>query len=666
MTLKPTYEELETLVTQLEKESAKRRQAEEALGESEKRYRLLFENSGAAVFYYDTEGKLLLLNRRGARIFGGTKRDLTGKSWNEILPRTFDLHIKRINQVMDRGRGATFEDLLDLPIGRTWVSSTVYPVKDEGGNVKGVQITAYDITERKQAEEELKQSERRFREMADLLPTIVCEVDPDNRITYANRVGFETFGYSKVDLDAGLLITDLIHPDDLAIALRRITQISSGGRHGPEEYRLLKKDGSEIIGLTDGAPIYRDEQLIGLRFSITDTTEKKKLESQLQQAKKMEAIGTLAGGIAHNFNNLLMAITGNVSLMSLETTPDHAGSKYLRNIKQAAQNGAKLTGQLLGYARGGKYEVKALNLNRLTEETCEVFSMTHKDIIVHQDLTRDLAETRADRNQIEQVLLNLHINAAEAMPEGGELFIQTANISHHDIGVKPFTVRPGRYVLFSIRDTGAGMDRKTMSCIFDPFFSTKGLGKSAGLGLSSAYGIIKNHDGYIDVESQKGKGTTFFLYLPAEEGTGEEIVERSESTAERGTGTILLIDDEEMVLDVGAQLLGSLGYTTIKARNGVDAIDLFKRDTGSIDMVFLDIVMPGMSGRETYDRLKKLNPNVKVLLSSGYDIDTQANEILDRGADGFIQKPYALQDLSEKIKTIMGKEENPSDGEAYG
>lgn len=654
MTIKPTYEELEKLVAKLEEESSKRKQAEEALRESEKKYRLLFENSGAAVFYYDTEGKLLLLNRRGARIFGGTKRDLTGKSWYEVLPGTLDLHIGRINQVMERGRGGTFEDLLDLPIGKTWVSSNVYPVKDDEGNVTGVQITAYDITERKQAEEELKQSERRFREMADLLPTIVCEVDTDNRIIYANRVGFETFGYSKTDFDSGLFITDLIHPDEMNTALRRIRQISRGGDHGPEEYRLLKKNGSEIIGLTDGAPIYRDNDLIGIRFSITDTTEKKKLESQLQQAQKMEAIGTLAGGIAHNFNNLLMTITGNVSLMSLEAHPDQGNSKYLRSIKQAAQSGAKLTGQLLGYARGGKYEVKPLKLNSLVKETCEVFGMTHKDIIVHQNLAEDLAEIRADRIQIEQVLLNLHINAAEAMPEGGEVFITTANISHRDIGTKCFTVQPGQYILFSIRDTGAGMDKKTMSCIFDPFFSTKGLGKSTGLGLSSAYGIIKNHDGYIDVESQKGKGTTFCVYLPASRGQRKEVAAPIEEKAEKGTGTILLVDDEEMVLDVGADLISSLGYTTLKARDGSEAIDIFKNGNGSIDMVFLDIVMPGMSGGDTYDSLKEINPHVKILLSSGYDIDTQANEILNRGADGFIQKPYALKDLSEKIKQVIG------------
>jgi len=653
MTPKPTYEELERIIKKLEEESGKRKQAEEALRENEKKYRLLFENSGASVFYYNTEGKIILLNRRGARDFGGTKKDLMGKSLDEIFPRTADLHKGRFGQIMERGRGATFEDLLDLPIGKIWVSSTVSPVKDEEGSVTGVQITSYDITERKQAEEELRQSEKRFREMADLLPTIVCEMDTANRFTYTNRMGFETFGYSRADLDAGLFITDLIHPDDLPAALRRIEQIAREAKHGPEEYRFMRKDGSEVIGLTDCAPIHKDDGLIGIRFSITDTTERKKLESQLQHAQKMEAIGTLAGGIAHNFNNLLMTITGNISLMSLETHPDHTNYKYLKNIKQAAQSGAKLTGQLLGYARGGKYEVKPLNLNELAQETCEVFSVTHKDIIVHQDLAEDLAETKADRSQIEQVLLNLHINAAEAMPEGGEFFIKTANVSHQDIESRSFTARPGKYVLLMVRDTGAGMDKKTMACIFDPFFSTKGLAKSAGLGLASAYGIIKNHDGYINVDSRQGQGTTFSVYLPASEETAGEAAKGPEAVAERGTGTILMVDDEDMVLDVGTQLLKSLGYSVLEARDGMEAIDIYQKNNGTIDMVFLDIVMPGMSGRDTYDRLREINPDIKVLLSSGYDIDTQATEILDRGANSFIQKPFALKDLSQKIKKIM-------------
>ena len=661
MAEKPTYEELERILSRSEEESAKRRLAEEALRENEKKYRLLFENSGAAVFYYDTDGKLLLLNRRGARNLGGTKKDLTGKSLHEIFPGTADVHINRINQVMERGRGATFEDLLDLPTGKIWVSSSIYPVKDEDGNVEGVQITSYDITERKLAEEELFQSEKRFREMADLLPTIVCEIDTENRLTYTNRMGLETFGYSRADLSAGLFLTDLLHPDDREKVISGIGQTPQKTKQGPAEYRFLRKDGSEVIGLTDSAPLYKDDVVVGIRLSITDTTERKKLESQLQHAQKMEAIGTLAGGIAHNFNNLLMAITGNISLMSLETHPDHASYKYLKNIRQAAQSGARLTKQLLGYARGGKYEVKPLNLNTIVRSACEVFSLTHKNIMVHTDLNDHLFEIKADRSQIEQVLLNLQINAAEAMPEGGHLYLKTANVSHTSIESDSFKARPGDYVLMEVTDTGAGMDKKTLSRIFHPFFSTKGLARSTGLGLASVYGIIKNHDGYIDVRSSQGQGTAFFVYLPAS-GTafGEQSMKMIDDAEEKETRTILLVDDEDMVRDVGVHLFQSLGYSVLEAANGMEAVDIYKKNSGRINLVFLDIVMPGMSGGDTYDRIKEVNPNVKVLLSSGYGIDDQAVEILDRGADSFIQKPFSLEDLSQKIKEIMGGESAPA------
>jgi PAS domain S-box-containing protein len=299
--------------------------------------------------------------------------------------------------------------------------------------------------------------------MADLLPTIVCEIDTEHRLIYTNRMGFETFGYSRADVSAGLFLTDLVHPDDREKVISGIGQIPQKTKQGPAEYRFLRKDGSKVIGLTDSAPIYKDDAVVGIRLSITDTTERKKLESRLQHAQKMEAIGTLAGGIAHNFNNLLMTITGNISLMSLETHPDHACYRYLKNIQQAAQSGARLTKQLLGYARGGKYEVKPLDLNTIVRGTCEVFSLTHKDIMVHTDLNEDLSEIKADRSQIEQVLLNLQINAAEAMPEGGHLYLKTANVSHTSIESDSFKARPGDYVLMEVTDTGGGMDKKTLS-----------------------------------------------------------------------------------------------------------------------------------------------------------------------------------------------------------
>ena len=282
--------------------------------------------------------------------------------------------------------------------------------------------------------------------------------------------------------------------------------------------------------------------------------------------------------------------------------------------------------------------------------------MTRKDITLHHDLASDLAGVKADRGQIEQVVLNIYVNAAEAMGGGGELFITTRNIPHTEIEKKSYTIKPGNYILLTIRDTGIGMDKDTQAKVFDPFFTTKGLAKGTGLGLASVYGIMKAHGGYIDVTSQKGHGTTFFLYLPASTETiGEEV--QKPGVIVKGEETILLVDDEEIILDVGEALLTSLGYTVLIAHGGKEAIETLRTTLPSSppDLVILDMIMPSMGGGETYDRMKELSPSIKVLLSSGYSIDGQATEILKRGCDGFIQKPFTLGELSKAIREVVGE-----------
>lgn len=337
------------------------------------------------------------------------------------------------------------------------------------------------------------------------------------------------------------------------------------------------------------------------------------------------------------------------------------------------QSGSKLTNQLLGYARGGRYEVKHISLNQIVKETSDTFETTRKDIRVHQDLDKDLSGIKADQGQIEQVLLNLYVNAADAMPQGGDLFLHTTNVTHEDMKERPYTPKPGNYALLTVRDTGIGMDKKTMDRIFDPFFTTKGLAKGTGLGLASVYGIIKAHSGYIDVESKKGQarpprlspaerddggqGTTFYIYLPAIEAKG--MAQRAEGMEQEemnpGKETILLVDDEEMILDVGQALLKALGYKVLIAGSGKEALEIYKKNKEKIDLVILDMIMPVTGGGETYDRMKEINPDIKVLLSSGYSIDGQATEILKRGCDGFIQKPFTMKELSQSIREVLEK-----------
>jgi two-component system cell cycle sensor histidine kinase/response regulator CckA len=333
----------------------------------------------------------------------------------------------------------------------------------------------------------------------------------------------------------------------------------------------------------------------------------------------------------------------------------HQYYERLKTIEKQVESGASLTSRLLGYARKGKYQIKPVDLNQLVKETSNTFGRTRKQITIHQELADDLFAIEADSWQIEQVLLNLFVNAADAMPTGGDLFLKTMNVVHENGRGKLSSQEHGDQVLLTVTDTGTGMDKKTMKRVFDPFFTTKEMGRGTGLGLASVYGIIRSHGGYIDVESKKGLGATFSVYLPASRKKIFKDVESAQRVSET-SGTVLLIDDEEVILEVGKDLLKAMGYRLLTARNGKEAVEVYRKNRDDIDIVVLDMIMPIMGGGEAYDRMKEINPDIKVLLSSGYSVDGGATEILERGCDGFIQKPFKMQQLSQAIQEVLGKE----------
>jgi len=636
----------------------KRKETEEALRASEARYRNLVQNANSIIFRRNLEGRITFANEFAQTFFGYTADEIIGKNViGTIVPerdsagRDLAAMIRAIGRHPERFASNENENIRKNG-ERAWIAWTNKAIRDKDGNVVEILCVGNDITERRKAEQALRESEERFREMAALLPTMICEMDTDLHITYANNIGLETFGFSQDDLEAGINAVDMIHPDDREKAVDRLERIAGGENLTASEYRLFKKDQSQIIALVNSAPIYRNGDVIGLRTSVTDITEQKKLERQLQQAQKMEAIGTLAGGIAHDFNNLLMGIQGSVSIMLTEMDPTHPHFDRLNSMEKRIQSGANLTSHLLGYARKGKYEVRSLDLNELVEETCETFGRTRKDITLVKHLADDLLPIEADAGQIEQVLMNLYVNAADAMPSGGNLILESMNTSHEAMRSDLYTPLPGDYVMLTVTDTGTGMDRKTRERIFDPFFTTKEMGRGTGLGLASVYGIIKGHGGYIYVESEVGHGSAFRVFLPISEKPVHESVEPDQSP-KMGRETVLLVDDEEDIREVGRELLEIMGYRVLTAQDGKKAVELYRHDPQDIDVILLDIVMPIMGGGKAFDRIKEINPDVKVLLCSGFSIEGEASEILARGGNGFIQKPFSMNQLSDKLRQIL-------------
>ncbi len=502
------------------------------------------------------------------------------------------------------------------------------------------------------ANESLRDSEEKFRLVVENANDAIFIVQ-DEVIKFPNPKTGEMLGYSQGEL-ANIPFTALIHPQDKDRILQKFPRTGAGGGlAGAYSFRVIDKNNNELWIDLNSVPIHWEGKPASLYFS-RDITEKKKLEAQLQHAKKMEAVGTMAGGIAHDFNNLLMGILGNVSLLLIDIEENHPFYNELTNIEDCVQNGAALTRQLLGFARGGKYEVKPTDLNRVVQKSSQLFSRTRKEITVYGKYEENLRTVEVDRGQIEQVLVNLYINAWQAMPHGGDIYLQTGNVTLNGGDISLYGLKPGDYVKISVTDTGSGMDEAISQRIFEPFFTTKEMGRGTGLGLASAYGIVTNHGGSIYVDSEKDKGTTFTIYLPASD---KEIVEEKKSPAAHAAGseTIMFVDDEVFVRDVGEKYLQELGYKPLLASGGQEAIEIYERNKEQIDMVILDVIMPGMGGGETFDRLKKIDPHVKVLLSSGYSIDGEAAEILERGSRGFIQKPFRLEQMSQKIRSILDK-----------
>lgn len=510
-------------------------------------------------------------------------------------------------------------------------------------------IEEKSIEERKRSEEAIRQSEERLKAILDTIQTGVVLIDAESHVIVdANPVAVELIGAPKEKI-VGQVCHKFICPAEVGKC-----PITDLGQNVDKSERVLitaDRQSIPILKTVTSVVLGKRNYIID---SFIDLTERKRLEAQFQQAQKMQAIGTLAGGIAHDFNNLLMGIQGHAGLICADIEPGHRYFKHIREIENSVQKASNLTRQLLGFARGGKYEVKLTNLNDLAKISCEMFGRTHKEIQIQTTFEEDAWLVEVDRQQIEQVLLNLFVNAWQAMPHGGNLHVQTSNVVLDERETQPFNIEPGNYVKVSVSDTGVGMDKETQQRVFDPFFTTKEGGTGTGLGLSSAYGIIKNHDGLINVYSERGKGSTFNLFLPA---SGKKALPREKRKSHQeiltGAETVLLVDDEDVVLHVGEEMLRRMGYKVFVAAGGEEAVAVYMKHRDEIDLVILDMIMPGMCGGEAFNKIKGENPKVKALLSSGYSMNDRTTEILERGCDGFIQKPFSINQLSAKVREVL-------------
>jgi two-component system cell cycle sensor histidine kinase/response regulator CckA len=514
--------------------------------------------------------------------------------------------------------------------------------------------SANDMVEnRRIAEKALRESEEKFRMLVEQSPLGISLIGKDGRYRYVNPRFQEMFGYTIDDIPTGMEWFNNAYPDE---AYRRKVMKAwfdyqrrpRTGRYRPHVYRVTCRDGSKKEINFKPLNLKNQDHLV----IYEDITERSRLEQQLLQAQKIEAIGTLAGGIAHNFNNLMMGIQGRASLMTLELGPSHPQQEHINAIEEQVQSASNLTRQLLGLARGGKYEVKPIDINEILLSSAAIFGRTRKDIQIHSKIFPASLVVEADKRQIEQVFLNIFVNSIQAMPDGGKIYLETSAMSLNADFCKPYAAIPGRYAKISVEDTGVGMNKDTCQQVFDPFFTTKDKYLGTGLGLASAYGIVKNHGGIITAYSDLGHGTTISIYLPVSEKTAH-VEAQVEDTIIRGGGNILLVDDEDIIIDVGKPMLENLGYHVSVAKGGEKAVDAVSETGDKIDLVILDLIMPDMDGSLTFDAIRKIHPKMPIILSSGYSLKGKATDIMRRGCNAFIQKPFNISELSQLIRKVL-------------
>ncbi len=645
-----------------------RKRIEVALRESEERFRELYDNAPVGYFEYNTEGRITNVNRTEIEMLGYTLDDMVGKPvWEFIVEGEVARQqiLAKLSGAMPPARG----------LERTYrrKDGTTFPaiiedrlLRDEKGGIKGLRATIQDITERKQAEEALRSSEEKYRTILENIEDGYYEVDIAGNLTFFNDSFCRIYGYPREEL-MGMDDRQYTDQENAKKLFQTFNKVYRTGEPTKGfDWEIIRKDGTKRC-IDASVSLMKDSSgnRIGFRGIVRDVTERTQadkemaiLQEQLRQSQKMEAIGQLAGGVAHDFNNLLTVIKGYSQLSLQEIKEDGPLKLNIEEIRRAADKAADLTHQLLAFSRRQIMKMKVLDLNTILRNLDKMLRrVIGEDIELVTILAEDLGRVKADPGQIEQVVMNLSVNARDAMPQGGKLIIETVNVGlDGKYARNHIAVKPGRYAMLSVSDTGAGMTSELRDRVFEPFFTTKEEGEGTGLGLSTVYGIVKQSGGNIWVYSEPGKGTTFKIHLPIVDEPFEELGERVEvKEIPRGTETILIVEDEEKVRKLAVRILEKQGYKVLEASQGLDAFLIVEEYEDLIHLLVTDVVMPKISGCEMADRIAEIRPEIKVLYMSGYT----GNAIVHHGVLGggmkFIQKPFTVEGLARKVREVLDK-----------
>jgi two-component system cell cycle sensor histidine kinase/response regulator CckA len=636
----------------------RRKHAEEELRESEERYRRLVELSPDAVWVRRGE-KIIFINSAGVKLLGGnTPEDVIGKPAIDFIhPEHREVAAQRMAKLQSPGQTVPFLEEKFVRLDGSTVDVEVAAASFKIGKESASQVIVHDLTERKRAERELLAAETRFRLLVEQLPAItyMAGFGAEGEWSYVSPQIEAILGFTPAEWMAdSKLWFQRMHPDDAGRVIGLEEKSRASGQPYSAEYRLQARDG-KYHWFTDIATVVRDANGVeSLQGVITDVTQTKMLEAQFRQAQKMEAVGQLAGGIAHDFNNLLMVIRGHTDLLL-----NSGGGQPRENIVQiqkAADRAAALTRQLLAFSRMQVLQPEVLDLNRVVADMASMIERlfgSNIEFIFSTD--PQLGRVRADAGQLEQVLLNLAVNARDAMPGGGCLRIRTENVSFAPGDPRPLpAIGDGDYAALIVRDTGEGMDAETQARIFEPFFTTKEKGRGTGLGLATVYGIVKQSGGFIFVDSAPGQGAAFTIYLPrVEDVESAAKTEQLPEVARHGAETILVVDDENGIRDLAAEYLEGCGYTVLTASGGIEACERIAKYGGPVHLLLTDTVMPRMTGHELVQSVLAVRPEIKVIYMSGY-LEFNASAQIQSG-DGalYIQKPFSLDALGKIVRSAL-------------